>query len=405
MYNVNLSTKEFFRESETYNAGSVAKIGCLKNKNINYKIGLTICYDLRFPNLFRKLALSGADIITVPSFFMHTTGKVHWHTLLKARAIETGCYIIAPAQIGSFFNQRKAYGHSLIISPWGKILKDAKRKEGIIIEKISLEQVKEARLKIPSLKMNKKMNVKKNENFFLSLFWIILIALIFRAFLFQSYNIPSGSMLKNLLVGDYIFVSKYAYGYSKHSLPFSIPIIPKRIFPSEPLRGDVVVFKLPSDGRTDYIKRVIGMPGDKVQILNGEVYINDKKLSYKEVGTYDDNNLINRKRKSLGCRNEQLKVIEETLPSGKKYNILDSRQPSYADNTGVYNVPKDHFFVMGDNRDNSQDSRYIKSVGFIPFDNLVGRAELIFFSWNWRKIGQTNCKTSVEWKRVLKRIK
>jgi len=253
--------------------------------------------------------------------------------------------------------------------------------------------------------MNKKMNVKKNENFFLSLFWIILIALIFRAFLFQSYNIPSGSMLKNLLVGDYIFVSKYAYGYSKHSLPFSIPIIPKRIFSSEPLRGDVVVFKLPSDGRTDYIKRVIGMPGDKIQILNGEVFINNEKLSYKEVGTYDDNNLINRKRKSLGCRNEQLKVIEETLPNGKKYNILDSRQPSYADNTGVYNVPKDHFFVMGDNRDNSQDSRYIKSVGFIPFDNLVGRAELIFFSWNWRKIGQTNCKTSLEWERILKRIK
>ena len=253
--------------------------------------------------------------------------------------------------------------------------------------------------------MNKKKIVKKNENFFLSLFWIILIALIFRAFLFQSYNIPSGSMLRNLLVGDYIFVSKYAYGYSKHSLPFSIPIIPKRIFSSEPLRGDVVVFKLPSDGRTDYIKRVIGMPGDKIQILNGEVFINNEKLSYKEVGTYDDNNLINRKRKSLGCRNEQLKVIEETLPNGKKYNILDSRQPSYADNTGVYNVPKDHFFVMGDNRDNSQDSRYIKSVGFIPFDNLVGRAELIFFSWNWRKIGQTNCKTSLEWERIFKRIK
>ena len=162
MYNVNLSTNEVFRESKTYNAGSVAKIGCLKNKNINYKIGLTICYDLRFPNLFRKLAIFGADIITVPSFFMHTTGKVHWHTLLKARAIETGCYIIAPAQIGSFFNQRKDYGHSLIISPWGKILKDAKRKEGIIIEKISLEQVKEARLKIPSLKMNKKIQVELN---------------------------------------------------------------------------------------------------------------------------------------------------------------------------------------------------------------------------------------------------
>ena len=253
--------------------------------------------------------------------------------------------------------------------------------------------------------MKKKVAPKKSENFFLSLVWIVLIALIFRAFLFQSYNIPSGSMLKNLLVGDYIFVSKYTYGYSKHSLPFSIPLIPNRIFSSEPMRGDVVVFKLPSDGKTDYIKRVIGMPGDKIQIINGEVYINNQKLSYKEIGVYEDNNLINRKKKALGCRNEKLKILEETLPNGKSYNILDSDITSYADNTGIYNVPKDHFFVMGDNRDNSQDSRYIKSVGFIPFDNLVGRAELIFFSWNWRKIGQNNCKTSIEWGRIFKLIK
>jgi signal peptidase I len=241
--------------------------------------------------------------------------------------------------------------------------------------------------------MKKQIAPKKNENFFLSLVWIVLIALIFRAFLFQSYNIPSGSMLKNLLVGDYIFVSKYTYGYSKHSLPFSIPLIPNRIFSSNPVRGDVVVFKLPSDGKTDYIKRVIGMPGDKVQIINGEVYINNQRLSYKEIGIYEDNNLINRKRKTLGCRNEKLKILEETLPNGKSYNILDSDITSYADNTGIYNVPEGHFFVMGDNRDNSQDSRYIKSVGFIPFDNLVGRAELIFFSWNWRKIGLKKCKS------------
>ena len=253
--------------------------------------------------------------------------------------------------------------------------------------------------------MKKKVAPKKSENFFLSLFWIILIALIFRAFLFQSYNIPSGSMLKNLLVGDYIFVSKYTYGYSKHSLPFSIPLIPNRIFSSEPMRGDVVVFKLPSDGKTDYIKRVIGMPGDKIQIINGEVYINNQRLSYKEIGVYEDNNLINRKKKALGCRNEKLKILEETLPSGKSYNILDSDITSYADNTGIYNVPKDHFFVMGDNRDNSQDSRFIKSVGFIPFDNLVGRAELIFFSWNWRKIGQKDCETSIEWRRIFKLIR
>ena len=253
--------------------------------------------------------------------------------------------------------------------------------------------------------MKKQIAPKKNENFFLSLVWIVLIALIFRAFLFQSYNIPSGSMLKNLLVGDYIFVSKYTYGYSKHSLPFSIPLIPNRIFSSNPVRGDVVVFKLPSDGKTDYIKRVIGVPGDKVQIINGEVYINNQRLSYKEIGIYEDNNLINRKRKTLGCRNEKLKILEETLPNGKSYNILDSDITSYADNTAIYNVPEGHFFVMGDNRDNSQDSRYIKSVGFIPFDNLVGRAELIFFSWNWRKIGQKNCKASIEWGRIFKLIR
>jgi len=160
MYNVDLSAKEIFRESKTYSAGSVAKIGNLKSRGISYKIGMTICYDLRFPNLFRKLAISGADIITVPSFFMHTTGKVHWHTLLKARAIETGCYIIAPAQIGSFFNQRVAYGHSLIISPWGEILQDAKKKEGIIIGKVNLDEVKQARLRVPSLKINKKIKVE-----------------------------------------------------------------------------------------------------------------------------------------------------------------------------------------------------------------------------------------------------
>ena len=252
--------------------------------------------------------------------------------------------------------------------------------------------------------MKKKIAPKKNENFFLSLVWIILIALIFRAFLFQSYNIPSGSMLKNLLVGDYIFVSKYTYGYSKHSLPFSIPLIPNRIFSSEPMRGDVVVFKLPSDGKTDYIKRVIGMPGDKIQIINGEVYINNQRLSYKEIGIYEDNNLINRKKKALGCRNEKLKIIEETLPNGKSYNILDSDITSYADNTGTYNVPKDHFFVMGDNRDNSQDSRFLKKVGFIPHDNLVGKAEVKFFSWHWRKLGNKNCDASVRWKRIFRPI-
>ena len=241
--------------------------------------------------------------------------------------------------------------------------------------------------------MKKQIAPKKNENFFLSLVWIVLIALIFRAFLFQSYNIPSGSMLKNLLVGDYIFVSKYTYGYSKHSLPFSIPLIPNRIFSSNPVRGDVVVFKLPSDGKTDYIKRVIGMPGDKVQIINGEVYINNQRLSYKEIGIYEDNNLINRKRKTLGCRNEKLKILEETLPNGKKHKTTYLKDFSLK-NSDLFIVPDDHYFFLGDNRDCSKDSRFLSSVGYVHKNNLVGKARFIFFSlensrfleiWKWPK--------------------
>ena len=159
MYDVNLSNEQVFKESNIYKSGNIAKIVTIKTKNISYNIGLTICYDLRFPHLFRKLAVNGADIITVPSFFMHTTGKVHWHTLLKARAIENGCYIIAPAQIGNFFDKRKAFGHSLIVSPWGEIIDDAKKDKEIIIGKIHLNEVKKARSKIPSLWINKKISI------------------------------------------------------------------------------------------------------------------------------------------------------------------------------------------------------------------------------------------------------
>ena len=142
-----------------------------------------------------------------------------------------------------------------------------------------------------------------------------------------------------------------------------------------------------------------------MQIIDGEVFINDKKLIYKKIGVYRDNNLVNRKKRALGCRNEDLEILTETLPNGRSYEILNSAIESYADNTGVYNVPENHFFMMGDNRDNSQDSRYLKSVGFVPFNNLVGRAELIFFSWNWKKMSKPNCVTSIEWSRIFQRIK
>ena len=159
MYDVKISKQQSYQESKTYESGQSAKIAKLKVNGKYYKIGMTICYDLRFPHLFRDLALNGADLITVPSVFMHITGKDHWHSLLKARAIETGCYIVAPAQYGHYFNKRKSYGHSLIVSPWGKILKDAKTEKNIIIADIDKSQIEIARSKIPSLFINKKYKI------------------------------------------------------------------------------------------------------------------------------------------------------------------------------------------------------------------------------------------------------
>ncbi len=159
MYDVKISKQQSYQESKTYESGQSAKIAKLKVNGKYYKIGMTICYDLRFPHLFRDLALNGADLITVPSVFMHITGKDHWHSLLKARAIETGCYIVAPAQYGHYFNKRKSYGHSLIVSPWGKILKDAKTEKNIIMTNIDKRQIEMARSKIPSLFINKKYKI------------------------------------------------------------------------------------------------------------------------------------------------------------------------------------------------------------------------------------------------------
>ena len=159
MYDVKISKYQSYNESKTYESGDSAKIARLKINGKYFKIGMTICYDLRFPYLFRDLALNGADLITVPSVFMHITGKDHWHNLLQARAIETGCYIIAPAQYGHYFNKRKSYGHSLIVSPWGKILKDAKIDKSIIIVDVDKNEVRNARSKIPSLLVNKKYKI------------------------------------------------------------------------------------------------------------------------------------------------------------------------------------------------------------------------------------------------------
>ncbi|NQV83189.1 MAG: signal peptidase I [Rhodospirillales bacterium] len=208
----------------------------------------------------------------------------------------------------------------------------------------------------------------------------IFIALGVRTVAYEPFNIPSGSMIPTLLIGDYLFVSKASYGYSRHSLPFSLPLIPGRIFFEEPKRGDVMVFKLPTDNKTDYIKRIIGLPGDTVQLKNSVLYINDKAVKRERAEDF-----IERTDSKNFSRTPQ---YLEILPGGKKHYVLEVTDNTFFDNTSVYTVPEDHYFAMGDNRDNSSDSRVI---GFIPKVNLVGRAEFLFFSvdgdvwkfWEW----------------------
>ncbi len=204
--------------------------------------------------------------------------------------------------------------------------------------------------------------------------YAVLIALAIRTVAFEPFNIPSGSMIPTLLVGDYLFVAKYSYGYSRHSLPLSLPLIPGRLFMSEPERGDVAVFKLPTDNKTDYIKRIVGLPGDRVQMKKGRLYINDRMLARKRIEDFvftDENGRIRR-----------VAQFVETLPGGREHRILEQTDRGYLDNTRIYTVPRGHFFAMGDNRDNSLDSRVLGGVGFVPAENLVGRAEILFFSTN-----------------------
>ncbi len=206
-----------------------------------------------------------------------------------------------------------------------------------------------------------------------TLIYAVLIAMIFRTVLVEPFNIPSGSMIPTLLIGDYLFVTKYSYGYSKYSLPFSPPLWEGRIFESAPKRGDVVVFRLPSDDKQDYIKRVIGLPGDSIQVINGILNINGTPVKRERVDDYVY-------QRNLGSTT-RTQLYMETLPEGKRHEIIEQSDEAAMDNTGVYIVPPGKYFAMGDNRDDSQDSRY-PQVGFIPAENLVGRAEFIFFSHN-----------------------
>ena len=204
----------------------------------------------------------------------------------------------------------------------------------------------------------------------------LLIAIFIRSLFFQPFYIPSSSMEPNLLVGDRLFVSKYTYGYSKHSFPFSPNLFKGRIMFSEPKRGDVIVFKTPADNRTDYIKRLIGLPGDTLQIIDGELYLNSQKIRRNKVEI-----TIN-----INCGEEKLNInaFEEILPNGKKYIAVYNKDGTMQ-NTDKFIVPNEHYFFMGDNRDCSKDSRFLSSVGYVHFNNLVGKARLIFFSNNIKK--------------------
>ena len=232
-----------------------------------------------------------------------------------------------------------------------------------------------------------------------TLFYALIIAVFIRSIFIQPFYIPSSSMEPTLLVGDRLFVTKYNYGYSKHSFPFSPPLFSGRLIYKEPARGDVVVFKTPSDNRTDYIKRLIGKPGDTIQFISGNLYLNGNEIIKTAINKND----------TIYCGNNKINTItfEEKLPSGKKY-IATYYKDYSLQNTDKFIVPDDHFFFLGDNRDCSKDSRFLSEVGYVHKNNLVGKAQYLFFSsnprigsifeiWKWNK--------NLRIKRFFKKIK
>ena len=208
-----------------------------------------------------------------------------------------------------------------------------------------------------------------------TLFYALIIATIIRSLLLQPFYIPSSSMEPNLLVGDRLFVTKYSYGYSKHSFPFSPNIFNGRIFFSEPMRGDVVVFKTPADDRTDYIKRMIGLPGDTIQFIDGDLYINNSQVLKTIINS----------NKYVFCGNSLLEVnhFSEKLSNGKTHDSVYRSKHSFK-NSDKFVVPENHYFYLGDNRDCSKDSRFLSEVGYVHKDNIVGKAQFLFFSSDYR---------------------
>ena len=224
-----------------------------------------------------------------------------------------------------------------------------------------------------------------------TLFYALIIAIFIRSILIQPFYIPSSSMEPNLLVGDRLFVTKFSYGYSKHSFPFSPPFFSGRLLSATPKRGDVVVFKTPADNRTDYIKRLIGLPGDTIQFIDSNIYINNVEIIKSRISRDD----------KIFCGNQTIDVFtfEESITNNKIHKTVYMKNFPFQ-NSDLFKVPNDHYFFLGDNRDCSKDSRFLTSVGFVHKDNLVGKAQFIFFStniregsafkfWDWKEILRT----------------